>query len=54
MAVGNSSDSPDLLLLIQNKGKGPLVVTISAPDSVQLEERKVQIQEKEDTKVPFI
>jgi hypothetical protein len=46
-----SSESPDLLLLIQNKGKGPLSVTISAPAFVQLEERNVQIQEKEHKKV---
>ncbi|KAG6633946.1 uncharacterized protein LOC122290410 [Carya illinoinensis] len=44
-------ESPNLLLLIQNKGKGPLVATISAPDFVQLEERKVQIQEKGHKKV---
>lgn len=51
MAVGISSESPDLLLFIQNKGKGPLDVTISAPDFVQLEERKVQIPEEKDKKV---
>uniref|UniRef100_A0A2N9G7F3 DUF7356 domain-containing protein n=1 Tax=Fagus sylvatica TaxID=28930 RepID=A0A2N9G7F3_FAGSY len=45
------NESPDLLLLIQNKGKGPLSVTISAPAFVQLEERNVQIQEKEHKKV---
>jgi hypothetical protein len=51
MVVGISSESPDLLLFIQNKGKCPFNVTIFAPDFVQLEERKVQIQEKEDKKV---
>ncbi|KAG7956342.1 hypothetical protein I3843_11G119500 [Carya illinoinensis] len=44
-------DSPDLLLLIQNKGKGLLDVTISAPDFVLLAERKVQVQEREYEKV---
>lgn len=43
MSVENSLDSPDLLHLIQNKGKNLLDVTISAPDFVQLAERKVQI-----------
>ncbi|GAV65779.1 hypothetical protein CFOL_v3_09293 [Cephalotus follicularis] len=45
------NDSPDLSLLIQNKGKGPLSITISAPDFVKLEETKVELQEKEDKKV---
>ncbi|KAM3759735.1 hypothetical protein ACB098_01G142000 [Castanea mollissima] len=40
-------ESPDLLLLIQNKGESSLSVTISAPDSVRLAEKEVQIQEKE-------
>ncbi|XP_030951892.1 uncharacterized protein LOC115975303 isoform X1 [Quercus lobata] len=40
-------ESPDLLLLIQNKGENSLSVTISAPDSVRLAEKEVQIQEKE-------
>ncbi|XP_034895117.1 uncharacterized protein [Populus alba] len=44
-------ESPDLSLLIQNKGKGPLSVTISAPDFVQLEKTKIQLKEKEDRKV---
>ncbi|XP_057511718.1 uncharacterized protein LOC130793862 [Actinidia eriantha] len=45
------NESPDLSLLIQNKGNGPLSVTISAPDFVQLEKTKVQLQEKEDSKI---
>ncbi|KAA8528241.1 hypothetical protein F0562_035508 [Nyssa sinensis] len=45
------NESPDLSLLIQNKGKGSLSVTISAPDFVQLEEKNIQLQEKEDKKV---
>ncbi|CAK7335709.1 unnamed protein product [Dovyalis caffra] len=45
------NESPDLSLLIQNKGKVPLSVTISAPDFVQLEKTKIQLQEKEDKKV---
>lgn len=44
-------DSPDLSLLIQNKGNGPLNVTISAPIFVQLEKRNIQLQQKEDIKV---
>ena len=51
MLVYNLSESPDLSLLIQNQGNGPLSVTISAPDFVQLEKTKVQLQEKEDSKV---
>ncbi|KAJ9173717.1 hypothetical protein P3X46_016827 [Hevea brasiliensis] len=38
-------------LLIQNKGKNPLTVTISAPDFVQLEKTEIQLQAKEDKKV---
>ncbi|KAL9369467.1 hypothetical protein Peur_040666 [Populus x canadensis] len=45
------NESPDLSLLIQNKGKGPLNVTISAPDFVHLEKTKIQLQEKDDKKV---
>lgn len=45
------NDSPDLSLLIQNKGSGPVTVTIRAPEYVQLEETKVQLQQKEDKKV---
>lgn len=44
-------ESPDLSLFIQNKGKGPLSVTISAPDFVQLGETNIQLKEKEDKKV---
>ncbi|KAF7150393.1 hypothetical protein RHSIM_Rhsim02G0242700 [Rhododendron simsii] len=45
------NDSPDLSLLIQNKGNDPLSVTISAPNFVQLEKTNVQLQQKEDKKV---
>ncbi|KAL6348829.1 hypothetical protein AAG906_033485 [Vitis piasezkii] len=45
------NDSPDLSLLIQNKGKTALTVTISAPDFVKLESTKIELQEKEDKKV---
>ncbi|KAJ6415052.1 hypothetical protein OIU84_003948 [Salix udensis] len=45
------NESPDLSLFIQNKGKGPLSVTISAPDFVQLGETNIQLKEKEDKKV---
>uniref|UniRef100_A0A803LWH9 DUF7356 domain-containing protein n=1 Tax=Chenopodium quinoa TaxID=63459 RepID=A0A803LWH9_CHEQI len=43
--------SPDLSLLIRNKGSEPVTVTITAPEFVQLEETKVQLQQKEDKKV---
>ncbi|KAJ7945037.1 dentin sialophosphoprotein-like isoform X2 [Quillaja saponaria] len=45
------NDSPDLSLLIQNKGKGPLAVTISASNFVHLETTKVRLEKKEDKKV---
>ncbi|XP_042505997.1 uncharacterized protein LOC122082469 [Macadamia integrifolia] len=45
------NDSPDLSLLIQNKGKGLLIVNISAPDFVQLEETTVQLEGKQNSKV---
>ncbi|KAJ8768482.1 hypothetical protein K2173_022571 [Erythroxylum novogranatense] len=45
------NESPELSLLIQNRGKGPLKVTISAPDFMELEKSEVQLQEKEDQKV---
>lgn len=44
-------ESPDLSLLIQNKGKVSLTVTISAPEYVHLEKTKLQLQQKEDQKV---
>lgn len=47
----NSPDSPDLSLLIRNKGSEPVTVTIIAPEYVQLEETKVLLQQKEDKKV---
>ncbi|XP_010545203.1 PREDICTED: uncharacterized protein LOC104817649 [Tarenaya hassleriana] len=45
------NDSPRLSLLIQNKGKSPLLVTISAPAFVRLEKSKVQLLKNEDKKV---
>ncbi|KAJ4955071.1 hypothetical protein NE237_011854 [Protea cynaroides] len=45
------NDSPDLSLLIQNKGKGPLAVTISAPNFVHLEKTTVQLQGEQNSKV---
>ncbi|KAL1209144.1 hypothetical protein V5N11_028697 [Cardamine amara subsp. amara] len=45
------NDAPHLSLLIQNKGKSDLLVTITAPGSVRLEKDKVQLLANEDTKV---
>ncbi|XP_039058941.1 uncharacterized protein LOC120202602 isoform X3 [Hibiscus syriacus] len=45
------NDSPNLLLLIQNKGKGALNLKISAPPFVQLEEKDVELEENQDKKV---
>ncbi|KAG4131089.1 hypothetical protein ERO13_D09G185200v2 [Gossypium hirsutum] len=45
------NDSPNLLLVIQNKGKGPLTLKISAPAFVHLDEMDVELQENQDTKV---
>lgn len=45
------NDSPHLSLLIQNKGKSPLLVTISAPAFVRLEKNKIQLRKNEDKKV---
>ncbi|KAG8375097.1 hypothetical protein BUALT_Bualt10G0064900 [Buddleja alternifolia] len=45
------NESPELSLLIQNKGKVPLSVSISVPDLVQLEKKRIELQEKEDTEV---
>ncbi|VVA93510.1 unnamed protein product [Arabis nemorensis] len=45
------NDAPHLSLLIQNKGKSALLVTITAPGFVRLEKNKVQLLENEDTKV---
>lgn len=44
-------DSPDLSLLIQNEGKGLVRIAISAPDSVQLEKKEIQIPAKEYSEV---
>lgn len=45
------SDSPVLSLLVQNKGKNPLTISISAPKSVQLDTTEVQLQENRNTEV---
>ncbi|KAG6409357.1 hypothetical protein SASPL_127396 [Salvia splendens] len=45
------NDSPSLSLLIQNRGKGFQSITISAPDSVQLERKKIGLQENKDAEV---
>ncbi|XP_058095970.1 uncharacterized protein LOC131241242 [Magnolia sinica] len=45
------NESPDLLLLIQNKGTESLTVKITAPNSVDLEQTTVQLPGKEDKKV---
>lgn len=45
------SDSPHLSLLIKNKAKGPLLVTIVAPGFVKLDKTKIQLEEKENGKV---
>ncbi|KAM5572182.1 hypothetical protein ABKV19_012312 [Rosa sericea] len=51
LRVPGDDDSPHLSLLIQNKGKDPLVVTISAPDFVRLDKSEVQLKEKDNAKV---
>eukprot|EP00262_Sarcandra_glabra_P007526 TRINITY_DN20394_c0_g1_i1.p1 TRINITY_DN20394_c0_g1~~TRINITY_DN20394_c0_g1_i1.p1 ORF type:complete len:383 (+),score=76.39 TRINITY_DN20394_c0_g1_i1:180-1328(+) len=45
------NESPELSLLIQNRGMAPLTVKITASESVHLEITTVQLQEKEDKKV---
>ncbi|XP_010266488.1 PREDICTED: uncharacterized protein LOC104603989 [Nelumbo nucifera] len=45
------NESPDLSLLIQNKGTSLITINITAPDFVHLEETKVELREKEDKKV---
>lgn len=46
------NESPEVSLLVQNKGKGPLNVTIiSAPDFVKLEKTQIQLKENEDDQV---
>ncbi|KAG2302853.1 hypothetical protein Bca4012_061184 [Brassica carinata] len=44
-------DAPHLSLLIQNKAKTALLLTITAPNFVRLETNKVQLLESQDTKV---
>ncbi|KAK2966510.1 hypothetical protein RJ640_019039 [Escallonia rubra] len=45
------NESPEFLLLIQNKGKDPLTVKISAPTFVRPEKTQVQLQGKEGKQV---
>ncbi|CAI9094295.1 OLC1v1030010C1 [Oldenlandia corymbosa var. corymbosa] len=45
------NESPDLSLLIQNKGKRPVTVTISAPDFVKLQQKQIQVKENDNEKV---
>ncbi|XP_068666296.1 uncharacterized protein [Aristolochia californica] len=45
------NDSPDLSLLIQNKGSRLLDIKITAPDYVELDETRVQLKGKENKKV---
>ncbi|GAB4834553.1 hypothetical protein Ancab_032811 [Ancistrocladus abbreviatus] len=45
------NESPDLSLLIQNKGERTLNIVIAAPEFVRLEKTEVQLQAKEDKKV---
>ncbi|PWA95043.1 hypothetical protein CTI12_AA053720 [Artemisia annua] len=47
----SGDDVTEVSLLIQNKGKGLLDVDISAPDFIQLDKTKVQIQGNDDQKV---
>lgn len=46
-------ESPDLSLLIQNKAKETVTVSISAPSFVHLEKKKIQLLEKESNKVEY-
>ncbi|KAL8521255.1 hypothetical protein ACS0TY_011698 [Phlomoides rotata] len=45
------SESPALSLLIENKGKDTLSITISAPDLVKLEKEKIELQGNKDAEV---
>lgn len=45
------NESPDLSLLIQNKAKETVTVSISAPSFVHLEKKQIQLLEKESNKV---
>ncbi|XP_073051072.1 uncharacterized protein [Primulina eburnea] len=48
------NESPERSLLILNKGKGPLSVTLSAPDLVHLEKKKIHLQKNEVTEQPLL
>ncbi|VFQ67715.1 unnamed protein product [Cuscuta campestris] len=45
------NESPDLSLLVQNKGKRHLSVTISASKYVELEKRQIELKEMENKKI---
>lgn len=48
-----NADAPHLSLLIKNKAKSALLLTITAPSFVRLDTNKVQLPESQDTKVTF-
>lgn len=48
-----NADAPHLSLLIKNKAKAALLLTITAPSFVRLETNQVQLPESQDTKVTF-
>lgn len=48
---GDDDDAPHLSLLIKNKAKSALLLTITAPSFVRLDTNKVQLPESQDTKV---
>lgn len=51
LRVPGDDDAPHLSLLIKNKAKSVLDLTITAPSFVRLETSKVQLLESQDTKV---
>lgn len=51
MSPSRISESPELALLIQNKGKGPLDVKIIAPSFVSLEKKQIHLVENKHERV---
>ncbi|OIT29540.1 PREDICTED: uncharacterized protein LOC109211225 [Nicotiana attenuata] len=45
------NESPDLSLLVQNNGKGTVNILIKAPEFVQLEKEKIELQGKENQRM---
>lgn len=45
------NESPDLSLLVQNKGKDTAMISIMAPKFVKLEQNKIELQGKENKKM---